>query len=227
MEYRNLGHSGLKVSELCLGTMTFGEADEKSFMHQVGLEQKSLTPRGFERKDDQSNVMHSEKGEESGSARTLKYRLAGEAPAVTSKKIRAINESLDFPIVLGIHEVEDLVAKDPLPPRKKVQRTEPMENWYYTLVGGLLRSLTVVIDPNIRTLKVVERRLISTTDRSGIIKLAHLSKLKARRKDAEVELIAFKKDGDEITLASSKYTPDFVATAERMAKKLFIPFEQG
>lgn len=36
MEYRTLGHSGLKVSKLCLGTMTFGEADENSFMHGVG-----------------------------------------------------------------------------------------------------------------------------------------------------------------------------------------------
>lgn len=39
MEYRNLGASGLKVSPLCLGTMTFGEADEKSFMHQVGCDE--------------------------------------------------------------------------------------------------------------------------------------------------------------------------------------------
>jgi aryl-alcohol dehydrogenase-like predicted oxidoreductase len=36
MEYRNLGNSGVKVSTLCLGTMTFGEADENSFMHGVG-----------------------------------------------------------------------------------------------------------------------------------------------------------------------------------------------
>ncbi len=36
MEYRSLGPSGLKVSSLCLGTMTFGEADENSFMHNVG-----------------------------------------------------------------------------------------------------------------------------------------------------------------------------------------------
>ncbi len=41
MEYRKLGHSGLKVSSLCLGTMTFGEADEKSFMHQVGADEKT------------------------------------------------------------------------------------------------------------------------------------------------------------------------------------------
>ncbi len=36
MEYRTLGKSGLKVSELCLGAMTFGEADEQSFMHGIG-----------------------------------------------------------------------------------------------------------------------------------------------------------------------------------------------
>ncbi|MEO1272457.1 MAG: aldo/keto reductase, partial [Myxococcota bacterium] len=36
MEYRNLGRSGVKVSTLCLGAMTFGEADANSFMHKVG-----------------------------------------------------------------------------------------------------------------------------------------------------------------------------------------------
>lgn len=40
MEYRNLGRSGLKVSPLCLGTMTFGEADENSFMHKVGCSEE-------------------------------------------------------------------------------------------------------------------------------------------------------------------------------------------
>jgi aryl-alcohol dehydrogenase-like predicted oxidoreductase len=39
MEYRQLGRSGVKVSTLCLGTMTFGEADEKSFMHNVGCDE--------------------------------------------------------------------------------------------------------------------------------------------------------------------------------------------
>ncbi len=41
MEYRNLGSSGLKVSSLCLGTMTFGEADEGSFMHKVGCDEET------------------------------------------------------------------------------------------------------------------------------------------------------------------------------------------
>ncbi len=39
MEYRKLGRSGLEVSTLCLGTMTFGEADDKSFMHGVGCDE--------------------------------------------------------------------------------------------------------------------------------------------------------------------------------------------
>ena len=39
MEYRKLGNTGLDVSTLCLGTMTFGEADEKSFMHNVGTDE--------------------------------------------------------------------------------------------------------------------------------------------------------------------------------------------
>jgi len=35
MQYRRLGNSGLEVSTLCLGGMTFGEPGEGSFMHQV------------------------------------------------------------------------------------------------------------------------------------------------------------------------------------------------
>jgi len=38
MQYRTLGRSGVKVSTLCLGTMTFGEADANSFMHGVGAD---------------------------------------------------------------------------------------------------------------------------------------------------------------------------------------------
>jgi len=41
MQYRNLGAAGVKVSSLCLGAMTFGEADEKSFMHKVGMDEST------------------------------------------------------------------------------------------------------------------------------------------------------------------------------------------
>lgn len=41
METRSLGRSGLKVPVLCLGAMTFGEADDKSFMHKVGCDEKT------------------------------------------------------------------------------------------------------------------------------------------------------------------------------------------
>jgi aryl-alcohol dehydrogenase-like predicted oxidoreductase len=41
MEYRRLGASGAKVSVLCLGAMTFGEADSTSFMHEVGCDEKT------------------------------------------------------------------------------------------------------------------------------------------------------------------------------------------
>ncbi len=39
MKYRNLGKAGVRVSSLCLGAMTFGEADAKSFMHNVGSDE--------------------------------------------------------------------------------------------------------------------------------------------------------------------------------------------
>jgi aryl-alcohol dehydrogenase-like predicted oxidoreductase len=41
MEYRSLGTSGLKVPVLCLGAMTFGEADDRSFMHKVGCDEET------------------------------------------------------------------------------------------------------------------------------------------------------------------------------------------
>jgi aryl-alcohol dehydrogenase-like predicted oxidoreductase len=40
MRYRQLGVTGTQVSVLCLGAMTFGEADEKSMMHKVSSDEK-------------------------------------------------------------------------------------------------------------------------------------------------------------------------------------------
>jgi aryl-alcohol dehydrogenase-like predicted oxidoreductase len=44
MKYRSLGNSGVKVSTLCLGTMTFGDADDKSMMHGISADE----PTSFE-----------------------------------------------------------------------------------------------------------------------------------------------------------------------------------
>lgn len=41
MNYVNLGKSGLRVSPLCLGTMTFGEPDQTSFMHKAGTSEQN------------------------------------------------------------------------------------------------------------------------------------------------------------------------------------------
>ena len=52
MEYRSLGSSGLKVPVLCLGAMTFGEADASSFMHKVGCDEQTsfaIMSRALER----------------------------------------------------------------------------------------------------------------------------------------------------------------------------------
>jgi aryl-alcohol dehydrogenase-like predicted oxidoreductase len=38
MKYKNLGAAGVKVSTLCLGAMTFGDADNTSFMHQATMD---------------------------------------------------------------------------------------------------------------------------------------------------------------------------------------------
>src|SRR5579862_4166280 len=51
MRYRQLGATGTQVSVLCLGAMTFGEADEKSMMHKVGSDEKesfAVLDRAFE-----------------------------------------------------------------------------------------------------------------------------------------------------------------------------------
>jgi len=41
MDYRLLGRTGLRVSSICLGAMTFGEPDEKSFMHGVSSDERT------------------------------------------------------------------------------------------------------------------------------------------------------------------------------------------
>lgn len=91
MQYRNLGHSGLKVSTLCLGTMTFGEADEKSFMHQVGCDEKTsfdILDRALEAGInflDTANVY----GQDGLSERVVGAWFAARGPAIRQKVVLA------------------------------------------------------------------------------------------------------------------------------------------
>lgn len=193
------------------------------------LESKSLSPRGFERQSDDVQAMTSEAGNPAGYVRTLVYHAKAGEPKETSDRIRAIVETLDIPIVVGIHEPRDVVAKRPLPPPKKKGASMPhdaMEVWTYTLAGGVLRSLDVIIDPNVRTLEVYERKLFNKQKVGDTVKLAHVAKFGIRETDGEVELLAEKREGGEVSLAKSVRDPSFVATAQRMADKVFISLER-
>ena len=42
MKYRRMGRTGLKVSEMCLGTMIFGDQVEEARSNNVGLSRKHI-----------------------------------------------------------------------------------------------------------------------------------------------------------------------------------------
>jgi hypothetical protein len=191
------------------------------------LEEKSLLPRQFTRFDDQTLPMKTEGGKESGFVRSLKYGSPASDQAEAARRIRSIVESIDIPIVLGIHEAKDLLARDPPPPGiRKADTDEAMELWEYTLVGGLLSSVNVVIDPNVRTLKVVSRKMISK-DSKEPLKLAHVQSFVLKKAGADAELVAIKRDGTSESLAIFPPKEEALATAERMAKKLLIPIARA
>ncbi|MCK6548095.1 hypothetical protein L6R52_19750 [Myxococcota bacterium] len=192
------------------------------------FEAKTAAPRGFVRAGESSMEMKSDLGAAAGSVKSLRYvRTTPVEPPYAAKHVRAIVESIDIPIVVGIHEAEHLVARDPAPPAPKVKRPaqDPMELWEYQLDGGLLRSLTVIVDPNDRTLRVVERQLVSKRPVGETLKLAHVAKLGVRKRTKDADLVAIKRDGTELTLATGSGNDEFVATAGRLAKKVLIPFE--
>ncbi len=192
------------------------------------LEGKSLTPRGFERTSNDVQAMTSESGKAAGHVRTLTYRAQATTPQETGDRVRAIVETLDIPIVVGIHEPRDVIAKKPLPPPKKKGASmphDPMEVWTYTLAGGVMRSLNVVIDPNVRTLEVVERKLLSKKQLGETLKLAHVAKFLLTDDGNEVKLYAEKREGERVLLAEGLSDAEFTATAKRMADKVFITIE--
>lgn len=190
------------------------------------LENESLKPRGFAKKGETTAEMTTESGKASGYVRSVRFEREGTDTPETAKAIRAIVESIDLPVVLGVHEEEHMVARDPRDRPKKLERPpEPMEKWEYTLAGGVLKSLTAVVDPNVRELVIVERKLVSSKEVSEKIMLAHVAKLILSRDGSDVVLSAEKREGDTIELTRSAYKDDFLATVERLAKKVMIPLE--
>jgi hypothetical protein len=189
----------------------------------TALEQRSLDARNFVRIGEEIAAMTTESGKESGFVRSVRYHLDGADAKRGATAIRAIIESIDMPVVLGVHDVDDMVARDPTDAPKKLGRLEPMEKWEYTLAGGMLKSLTAIVDPNVRTVVVVERKLVSTKEISETVMLAHVAKFVIAREANEAVLRAEKKDGGSVDLCRSAYKDDFVATAERLAKKVMIP----
>jgi hypothetical protein len=204
-----------------------GEGPEGGDRLIAAFEAKTAKPRGFERTSETSASMTSESGHESGTVRTLRYQRADVIAAEAAKQIRAIVESIDIPFTVGIHDPEHLDARDPPPPRAKkiAHAAAPMDLWEYQLDGGLLRSLTLIVDPNDRTLRVVERRFVTKKPVGETLRLAQVAKFAIRRRGSGADVIAIRKDGGELTLATGSGSADFVATMGRLAKKVFIPLE--
>jgi hypothetical protein len=190
------------------------------------LETKTMAPRKFVRFEDRSTEMTSEKGEESGSVRTLCYRKTPESVPEAASDIRALVETIDIPVIIGIHEPEHVIAREAPPLLERAKRdTQVLEDWQYTLDGGLLHSLTLVVNPNERTLRVVERNVFSKKQLGEVLKLAHVAKFVLRRLAGATEVVALKKDGVELPLAKGSGNEDFMQTAGRFAKKVMIPLE--
>jgi hypothetical protein len=191
------------------------------------LVQESLAPRGFERRSEETAAMTTEGGKASGFVRSVRFDRPGGEPAVAAMAIRAIVESIDLPVVIGVHDREHMIAREAHDHPKTLGRPlEPMEKWEYTLAGGLLRSLTAVVDPNVRTLVIVERKLMSSKPLGEAMKLAQIAKLMVRRAGGDAVLSAEKRDGTTVELAKSAYDEELIATAMRLAKKVMIPIER-
>jgi hypothetical protein len=202
--------------------------DEAESMLRV-FEEKTSIPRGFERTEDETNAMHNQTGATSGWARSLLYLAEPKSPQEAANHIRALVENLDIPIILGIHDEDDLYAKDarPLPKKKPQDPRVPMEVWRFRLSSSLLYDLSVVIDPNERTLKVMERRGLSPKQVGETVKLAHISAFSVRNGNDGMSLIATKRDHSEVSLVQNAKGKEFISVAARMAAKVRIPISQA
>jgi len=193
------------------------------------LETRTMKRRGFERLSDETAPLENERGEKAGYARTLRYRRADCPEAKEAAlHLRAILESLDLPIVVGSHEPDDVEARDPMPPppQPKVSAAERLEPLRFRLDSNLFHDLSAIVDQNERTLTIVERRFLSSRQIGDVMRLAHVGKLGARRKDGAGELVAIDREGKEHVLATGSGSPEFFATAQRLAKGVRIPFTE-
>ena len=190
------------------------------------LETQTMTPRGFARVSDETTEMTNQRGESAGSARNLAYETNIEAVDDARRHLRAILESLDLPVIIGIHDEADLVARDPIaPPPKPTRRFEDkLDELRFRLVSGMSHDLSVFVDQNNRTLRVMERKLLSSRQIGDVRKLAHIARLLTRSQGDQVELVAVSREGDEAVLASARATPEFTSTVQRLAQGVRIPF---
>jgi hypothetical protein len=198
--------------------------EEAERMLQV-FERVTASPRGFARQSDETNPMVSHAGKASGWARSLIYRAQHKEAKVAAKHIRALVENLDIPIILGIHDDDDLVAKDPRPLLVEGARSAnlPMELWRFRLQNSLLRDLSLIVDPNVRTLKVCQRAGFSTQQVGETVGLARIGRFELKRGIKGISLIAYARDETPTILVENGDGADFEGTAHRMAAKVRIP----
>ena len=195
------------------------------------FESRTASPRGFERIDDETNEMLAQNGASSGWARSLLYSASLTDHVAVAKHIRALVENLDIPIILGIHEAEDVYAKDarPLPkPKAEVRDPRmPLEKWRFRVNSSLLRDLSIIVDPNERLLSVTERKGVSTKELCKPVRLAHIAKFTIINKTGGFGLIATKRDDSELTIIEKSDSPDFVSVVSRMSEKVRIPLYES
>ncbi len=188
------------------------------------LEGQSLGPRGFRRVDDVENPMTTGLGEDAGSVRSLRYEAPAAPADELARRIRAIVESIDLPVIVGIHAPEDVIARDPPPPPPKPRRTEPLDVLRFRLASSLTYDLSVFVDPNDRTLRVMERRVLGSRQLGETLKLSRVSRFGVRSGGEGSELVALTREGEALVLATGGSSPEFAATAERMARGARVPF---
>lgn len=192
----------------------------------TALEAQTMGPRGFTRHRDETTAMTNQHGDESGHVRSLFYRCSPATPAEAARRVRAINESVDIPIVIGIHDLDDVVAREPMKPPPKPQRghDEPLDELRFRLIEGITHDLSAFVDLNTRTMKIVQRKMLASKQLGDTIKLAHLARIGTRASASSVALVVEKRDGSVIELASGPRNDAFIETARRLAKGVRIPF---